>query len=231
MAETDIGTSVATWSTAAKADLKQDLDKLTKVPLDVLRPLVEKIAKTLPACNPADLVALEAEEKGIANSEALSDVISSLVFIFENADEGESPQSVVNDLTALGLLSNEAAPILTDLLKTAAPFREGAKAQASYIRIGAPLFVTLRGVLDVRLRFHKKREDFVMGAPPTSLAGTQRVIVADLTLQQADGREEVVSFTMDESDLGYMKRFVRHMERELELSKGLVKESGAKTNG
>ncbi len=49
------------------------------------------------------------------------------------------------------------------------------------------------------------------------------LFMVNLTLAQPGDKESVISFVMDENDLNYMKRFVNHMERELELSKGLLK--------
>jgi hypothetical protein len=149
-------------------------------------------------------------------------VISVFTYIWENID-GESPQDVTADLTSLGLLSKDGARMLTDLLVSAEPFRETAKVASDYLRVGSALFATIRGTVDLRLRFHKTEEDFTSGKPPTELVAAQQVVLANLTISEPDGKETVVSFLMDDNDLSYMKRFVRHMERELELSKGLLK--------
>ena len=58
MPETKLGQKVVGWSPSAKTEFKTDLDKLTKVPLKVLRTVVDKIARTYPACNVLELVAL-----------------------------------------------------------------------------------------------------------------------------------------------------------------------------
>jgi hypothetical protein len=231
MPQTQLGRDAEKWSDAGKTEFRDDLDKLTKLPSNVLRPLVEKIASTHPACNPYELAAVEADESALSVPQDLIDFVSSFVYIWEHTDGTESPESVSTDLIALGMLSTDAAPLLTDLLKSAEPFRETAKAQSTYIRVGAPIFVTLRGVVDLRLRFHKTDIEFEMAAPPTTLAGVQQVIMTNLTIKEPDGKETIIGFVMDEHDLKYMKRFVRNMERELEMSKDLLKASERKIRG
>lgn len=230
MPETQLGQRVAGWSASAKEEFRADLDKLTKLPPNVLRSVIDKFAKTHPACNPVELAALEAEQSAIADPQALTDAVSAFSYIWENMD-GESPQAVTADLKSNGLLTNDTAGILLELLTSAEPFRETAKVKSSYIRIGAPLFASVRGAVDLRLRFHKKDEEFVIGVPPKELVGAQQVVMVDLVLNENGNHERTISFLMDENDLGYMKRFVRNMERELELSKGLLKAAESKGNG
>lgn len=230
MPETKLGQKVVGWSPSAKTEFKTDLDKLTKVPLKVLRTVVDKIARTYPACNVLELVALEAEQHAVPNPQDLSDSMAVFGYIWENID-GESSQAVIADLSSLGLLSKETVPILTDLLAAADPFREPAKVAANYLRVGSALFVTLRGTVDFRLRFHKTFDDFSTGKLPTELVGAQQVIMATLIVSQPDGEETAIPFLMDDNDLLYMKKFVRNMERELELSKDLLKSPEQRSNG
>jgi hypothetical protein len=230
MLQTQLGEKVEKWSAKAKADFKADLNKLTKVRLDVLRLVVDKIAKTYPACNSIELAALEAEQSAMSDAQALSAVVSCITYIFDNIDD-ESPQAVAADLTSLGLISKEEATILTDLFVSSQPYRGTAKVAAEYLRVGSTLFVGLRGTVDLRLRFHKTLDGLRTAQSPTELVGAQQVIMAELTMSGPEGRERVVSFLMDENDLTYMKRFVRNMEREMELSKDLLKSVGNKGNG
>lgn len=230
MLQTQLGEKMKGWAPKSKAELKNDLEKLTKAPLDILRAVVDKIARTYPACNATELAALEAEQRGIPHPQDLTDAISVFTYIWGNVD-GESPQAITADLVSLELLSNDAGRILTELLLSAEPYRESARVASTYTRIGSSLFVGLHGTVDVRLRFHNTDEDFVNGKLPTELVGTQQLIVANLTLSQLDGEEVVVSFLMDEDDLRYMKKFIRNMEQGLELSRGLLKSSELKSNG
>ncbi len=212
---------MATWSEEAKEEFRADLEKVPKLPAKVLRSVLHKIAKTYPACNSVELAALEAEQSAI-DPQTLTDAVSVFTYVWENG-EGESPKAVIADLESLGLLSKDAMPIVTELLTSTEPFRETAIVESSYIRIGAPLFATIRGAVDLRLRFHKTDIEFTIGVPPTKLLGTMALFMVNLTLAQPGDKESVISFVMDENDLNYMKRFVNHMERELELSKGLLK--------
>ena len=230
MLQTQLGEKVSSWSVKAKANFKTDLDKLTKVPLKVLTRAIETISRTYPACNVVELATLLAEQSGIPDGQALSDVSSAFAFLIENI-AGESPQVVTEDLISLGLLSNEAGRLLTDFLVSAQPVRESAQVAAHYLRIGSALFSTIRGTVDFRLRFHKTLKEFESRTFPAALVGAQQVIMADLTINQPDGEEINISFLMDENDLSYMKRFVTNMERELELSKDLLKQSEQKANG
>lgn len=84
-------------------------------------------------------------------------------------------------------------------------------------------FVNIRGTVDYRLRFHDTRDKFLAGRLPKQIFGAQQVIMANLAVSDPDGEERVVPFVMDENDLAYLKKFVRNMERELELSKDLIK--------
>ena len=220
MPETKLGKRMATWSDEAKEEFRADLEKVTKLPAKVLRSVLHKIAKTYPACNSVELAAVEAEQSAI-DPQTLTDSVSVFTYVWENG-EGESSKAVTADMESLGLLSKDAMPIVTELLTSAEPFREAALVESSYVRLGAPLFVGIRGTVDLRLRFHKTDVEFTIGVPPSKLLGTMALIMANLTINTT-GNESVISFVMDENDLNYMKRFVKHMERELELSKGLLK--------
>jgi len=230
MPDTELGEKIKKWSPGAKSEFKADLDALTKVPSDVLRPVVEKIAKTHPAVNPTELAAFEAEQTGLPDPEDLSNAVSAFTYIWENTGS-ESPKTVAEDLKSQGVLSQEAAGILVDLLTLAQPFREAALATSHCLRVGAPLFVSIRGVVDLRLRFHKTENEFRTGKTPTKLVGAHEVILVSLTLNNQQGPNNTVSFLMDENDLGYMKRFIRNMEKELELSKQLLKSPELRSNG
>jgi hypothetical protein len=222
MAQTALGARIEAWSANSKSELKSDLSRLSKFPPDLLWSILVKVAKTYPACNTSELAALEAEERGIKEAQELYDVISVWTYIWENSD-GESPQEITADLIALELLSKQDAEVLFELLTKAAPFRQTAEVMASYLHVGAPLFVGLRGVVDVRCRFHRTDEEFFASGPPSELVDTFPVVLANLTINAPGDKETVVSFLMDENDLSYMKRFVRQMEKELELTKSLLK--------
>jgi hypothetical protein len=230
MAKTQLGQSVEGWSGTAKAEMRADLDKLTELPLDVLRTVIDKIAKTHPACNVGELCALEAEQHAVPDPQLLSDAISSFTYIWENMGH-ESAKAVSEDLSSLGLLSNGAARILTDLLVSAEPFRATARVVSANLRIGSPLFVEIRGTVDLRLRFHKSEGELVGGKLPAEIIDGQQVIMANLTINGPGNNEKVVSFLMDDNDLKYLKRFVRNMEKELELTKHLLPQSREKGNG
>jgi hypothetical protein len=221
MAQTELGEKMQGWSLSSKAEVKSDLSKLTKFPLETLWSILIKAVKTYPACNTAELATLEAEQRGI-DGQDLYDVMAVWTYIWENSD-GESPQVVTSDLVSLGLLSTDAAQPLTELLTRAEPFRKTANVVSSYLQTGAPLFVGLRGVVDIRCRFHETNEAFLISTAPGELIDTHPVVLANLTIKDPGGKETVISFLMDENDLGYMKRFVKNMEKELELSKSLLK--------
>ncbi len=159
MPQTELGKKVKGWSNSSKEELKGDLQKLTKVPLGVLRSVIHEIARTYPACNPSELAAFEAEQHGLSNPTELSDSLSVWTYIWDNLD-GESPHAVANDLVELGLSSEPAARLLSELMTEVEPLRETAMAASRYVKIGAPLFVSLRGTVDIRCRFHKRAEDF-----------------------------------------------------------------------
>jgi hypothetical protein len=228
--QTQLGTKVAEMSASAKDDLKGDLDKLAQVPVDVLRTMAYKIAKTLPACNVIELAAVFAEQHSVSDPQALSDAASVFSYILTNIED-DSPQTLIADLVSLGLLSGKTARILGELLGTAAPLRETANVVSSYLRIGAPLFVGMRGTVDLRLRFHKTDEELGASATPTKLYEAHPVVLVNLTTTDATNEEHAVCFLMDENDLSYMKRFVKNMERELELSKTLLMPSEQQSNG
>jgi len=194
------------------------LEKLGSVPYEVLRPLSNRIAKAYPACNPAELGILESERVGKLDGQTLADVSSALAFIFDEAD-GDEPESVVSDLISLELLPQALAPKLLELAKSAQPLRKTANAAAANIKLGAPLFVNLRGTVDIRLRFNESEDQISVGSAPVGLLGSQRLIFANLTINRPGDKEAVIPFVMDETDLQYMKRFVRNMETALELSR------------
>jgi hypothetical protein len=83
MPQTKLGHRMADWSESAKADFKADLEKVIKLPPEMLRPVVYKIAKTHPACNPIELAALEAEQSSIADPQALTDAVSVFTYRWE----------------------------------------------------------------------------------------------------------------------------------------------------
>lgn len=223
MPETKLGKQMVTWSADAKKEFAADLNKVTKLPSNVLQTVLNKIAKTYPACNAPELAALEAEQSGI-DQQTLTDAVSVFTYIWQNA-EGESAKAITADLESLGLVTKAAMPFVADLLTSAEPLRETAIVESSYIRIGAPLFVGIRGTVDLRLRFHNTDNEFSIGVPPTKLLGAKPVIMVNLTTTAPGNKDRIVSFVMDENDLNYMKRFVKHMERELELSNDVLKSS------
>jgi len=61
---TQVGEKIRDLPESQKAEMKADLDKLTEIPPDLLRRIVDRIAKTYPCCNTVELAALEAEESG-----------------------------------------------------------------------------------------------------------------------------------------------------------------------
>jgi len=180
MPETEFGKKFALWAEKNKQEFKADLGGITKIPFNVLRETVDKIAKTYPACNTSALAAVMAEEGGVTDVQAFSDFISAFAYIWDNSD-GESPKAVTADLRELKLLSDNGATLLTDLLISAEPYRETAGVKSNYIRIGAPLFVEIRGTVDLRLRFHKTRDEYLSCKAPTELVGGQHVIMVSLT--------------------------------------------------
>jgi hypothetical protein len=181
---------------------------------------VDKIAKNYPACNAAELAIIEAEQRGISNQQDFADVISAWTYIWSNSED-DAPQTVVDDLASLNLISADAGRVLAGLLKEGAPFREIAKVKSSYLKVGNALFVNLRGVVDLRCRFHNTDEEFKSGKLPSEVVDVQQVVMASLTLLNPGDSETVVPFLMDEEDLRSLKRFVKNMERELELAKTL----------
>lgn len=233
--QTKLGQRISAWPDPSKAEYKVDLDKITQVPLDLLRSVASKLARTLPACNSYELAVLEAERHSLENTEIFTDAVASVGYLFENIDDDESAEALVEDLVSIGVVSKDAAAVLISLLDDFLPFRETAKAAAAYLRIGSPLFVGIRGTVDIRLRFHKRADNLTATHSPTQLHGAQQVVMADLIISEyrdtAEMQERVVSFLMDENDLGYMKRFVRNMERELELSKGLFQTAENQAHG
>jgi len=162
------GKSVSEWSSASKTELKNDLEKLGSVPIEVLGPLSDRIARTYPACNPAELAILESERVSELDGRTFADVASVLAFIFSKANDDE-PESVVSDLVTLELLPQALAPKLLALAKSAQPLRKPANAAAANIKFGAPLFVRLRGTVDIRLRFNESAEDIGVGSAPVGL--------------------------------------------------------------
>jgi len=227
--KTELGKKVEKATSGARNGFADDLGKLTKTPFDALQAVADKIAKTHPACVPYQIVAIEAEQRGIEHRD-LYDAISAFIYVWANMDD-DSPQDVIADLASLDMIDNGAARVLAALLASAAPFRQTARTASLYIRVGAPLFANIQGVVDVRLRFHETAEEFENGYAPKGVQGTQHVILANLTLRDPSETDRVVPFLMDENDLQYMKRFVKHMEKELEFSRELFKSSEIETNG
>jgi hypothetical protein len=223
MPQTRLGRTAEEWSPAAKEEFKNDAAKLAQVPLEALRSVIQKIAKTHPACNAVELSALEAERHG-ANPEDLNDAVSTWVYLWASIG-GESPQAVIADFASLGLVSEATGKLLTELLVSSEPLREAAGAASMYLMIGAPLFADIRGTVDIRCRFHKTEDALGSAQFPSELVDAQQVIMANLTLRRQNNEEQVVSFLMDETDLSYLKRFVRNIEKELELTKGLLARS------
>jgi hypothetical protein len=230
MLQTYLGNTVEDWSDGAKAEIKTDLGKLTTISPDLLRTIVDEIARTHPCCNPVELAAVEAEKRGIDDPQALIDAVAAFTFVWGKTEK-DTPQAITQDLLSLGLLSQGSAMVLTELLNRAQPFRKTATVTSHYLRIGTALFGDLRGTVDIRCRFHKTSEEFVSSRLPSELVDAQQVIVANLSINQPNGNGDVVTFLMDEKDLAYMKRFVRNMEKELELSKHLLGSPETKNYG
>jgi hypothetical protein len=230
MADTQLRKTLEDWSPASKAEFRADLENVTKIPPEGLRRVVQEVARTYPACNIREVIAREAERSSMADPQELFDVMSGLTFLWANSGH-ETPQAVAQDLVSLEMASDAAAKIVEELLTSTLPLREGARAVSAYLRVGAPLFVSIKGVVDIRCRFHEKEEGLNSGAVPTRLIDTHPVVMASLLLNDEDDDEKTVSFLMDENDLGYLKRFVRNMEKELELSKRFFDTRSAKTNG
>lgn len=224
MPKTQFGKGLEELSPTAFNEMKSDLGKLDKVPSNVLRTLISRIARTYPCSNMYEVASMLAQEHGISDPQDIFDAASATTFIWENSED-EPVQAVVDDLKSAGLLSDGIAPILSDKLQVAAPLRELSKVASRYLRIGSPLFVTIRGTVDVRCRFHRTDEEFRTGKYPTELLDTQQVVLANMTINNPDLEEKCVSFLMDESDLRTMKRFVQNMERELELTKHFTKKT------
>jgi hypothetical protein len=228
MAQTELGNKVERWSADAREDLKADLNKLVNFDQELLSVIVDKIAKSAPACNVPDLVAVEAEKRSVSDFKELGSAVLAISFILTNLNN-ESAKSVTEDLASILTLPAKVSAALSKLLSSAEPFREGALAAFEYIKVGAPLFSTIRGVVDVRLRFHKTASESEINAGPSRVEGVAgHIILADLTVTRVNERDEdrVVSFLMDENDLAIMKRFIAHMEKELEMSKEFFQRLG-----
>jgi hypothetical protein len=229
-AQTQLGMKVQAWTEVSKQDLRGDLNAIPTVPREVLTTIVDKVAKTSTACNVGELVALEAENNSISDWEALSAAVSAVSFVLSNLGD-DAPRAVADELGSLLALSKGATSLLGELLQSAQPFREMARVSAAYLKVGAPLFVEMRGTVDLRMRFHSSAEEFTMGAAPSKVHGVMPAVIVNLTITKPGNDEEsVVSFLMDESDLNYMKKFIRHMERELELAKGWLNVAEGKKN-
>jgi|GEM_PF-2408621 len=211
------GKAVHGWSLAAKRELGKDLEKLGTVPLEVLRSLSDRIARTYPACSVTELAIAESERSTDLNGPTLVDVASVLGYVFDKAD-GDAPELVAADLVSLELLPKSLEPTLVELIKLAQPLRKSANAAAANIRFGAPLFVKLRGTVDIRLQFNASEDEIRVGSAPVGLIESQRLIFANLTINRPSGKDDVIPFVMDEADLQSMKRFVRNMESALEIS-------------
>ncbi|HKV92125.1 MAG TPA: hypothetical protein VJW20_06220 [Candidatus Angelobacter sp.] len=230
MLQTFLGTSVEKWSDSAKADMKTDLNKLTTVPQDLLRTIADEIARTHPCCNPVELAAFEAEKNGIADPQDLIDAVAGFAFVWAKAEQQDTPLAITKDLLQLDVISQPAAQKLRELLTDAQPFKETADVTSNYLRIGTALFGDIRGTVDIRCRFHKTSEEFVSSRLPQELIDTYQVIITNVSINHPNGNNDVVAFLMDEKDLAYMKRFVRNMERELELTKHLLVPQSGRTN-
>ena len=230
MADTQLRKTLEDWSPGSKAEFRTDLENVNKIPPESLDRVVQEVARTYPACNIREVIAREAERSRGADPQELFDVMSGLTFLWANSGH-ETPQTIAQDLVSLGMASDATAKIVEELLTSTLPLREGAQALSAYLRVGAPLFVSIRGVVDIRCRFHEREQGLNSGAVPTKLIDTHTVVMASLLLNDEDDEEKTVSFLMDENDLGYLKRFVRNMEKELELSKRFSDARSTKTNG
>ena len=197
------------------------------LPPDYLRSIILKISKSYPACNAAEIANVEAEQRAIPVPDDLSDAIAAWTYIWSNSTDA-TPEGIVQDLSSLGLVSAPGAKVLSDLLISAEPFRESAKAVSAYLRVGAPLFVNVRAVIDIRCRFHSNEDEFMGGRAAKTLMETLPVVLATLTLTENDETKSI-NFLMDESDLSYLKRFVKNMEGQLELAKNLLKDGSVKS--
>ena len=221
MADTQLGKTLEDWSPTSRADFKADLEKLTKVPLECLHRVVQEVAKTFPASNVGEVIAREAERSSLRNPEELTDALSALIFLWSNSGN-EAPKAIVQDLASLGIASDATGNIVTELLTSAMPLRQAARAVSAYLRVGAPLFVSITGVVDIRCRFHETEGGLHSGALPTRLIDTHAVVMASLQMRTEDDEGKTVSFVMYENDLSHLKRFGGNMEKQLELSKSLV---------
>jgi hypothetical protein len=230
MALTEIGRTLDRWSPSDKAGLKEDIGKLIKIPPETLRPVLEQIGRTYPACNTYELAAIAAEQGNEASAEDWNDAVAAWTYIWSNMEK-DAPQAVSGDLVSLGLIPESALGLITGLLNIATQQRETALVVSRYIRVGAPLFVQISGVVDIRCRFHENEAEFKLGKMPEKLVDAHPVIMANILLNNQDDKERTFSFLMDENDLSAMKRFVRNMERELELSKTFLKRGGDIANG
>ncbi|MGO9777674.1 MAG: hypothetical protein ACLQGT_05450 [Terracidiphilus sp.] len=229
MALTEIGQTLEKWSPSDKAELKEDIGKLIKIASETLRSVLEQIGRTYPACNTNEMAAIAAEQSGEASAEDWSDAVSAWAYLWSNM-ENDAPQAVSGDLVSLGLIPESALGLITDILSIAAQHRETALVVSRYIRVGAPLFVRISGVVDIRCRFHEKEQEFRLGKLPEKLIDTHPVIMANIVLNNQDDKERTFSFLMDENDLNAMKRFLRNMGKELELSKAFLKRGGDTVN-
>jgi len=228
MLQTFLGTTVEKWSDSAKADMKTDLNKLSTVPHDLLLTIADEVARTHPCCNPVELAAVEAEKRGIEDPQDLIDAVAGFTFVWSKTEQQDTPQAITQDLLGLQLISQPAAQRLAELLTAAQPFRETAEVTSNYLRIGTALFGDIRGTVDIRCRFHKTSEEFISSRLPQELVDTYQVIITNISVNHPNGNNDVFTFLMDEKDLAYMKRFVRNMERELELTKHMLAPQGAR---
>ena len=222
MLKTPLGRRIEGWSATGKQELSDDLNELPKLQPEILKAVVDKIAKSYPACNVSEIVAQEAEERSIPEWKTLSDVAAALAFVFGNLD-GQPSKDVASDLVSLELLSKEAARIFVELLESVEPLHGIARTVSAYLRVGSPLFVSIRGTVDLRLQFHRTEHEFLAAKQPTGIIEAHRVMLVSLTTTDAEDDDRVFHFLMDENDLTSLKRFIRNMETELELSKSLVK--------
>jgi hypothetical protein len=103
MLQTQLGEKIKGWTISAKSEMKADLEKLTKVPPEILRGLVNKIARTYPTCNVNELAALEAEQRGMSNPRDLTDAMSAFSYLWGNINAAEPSGALIADLTSLEL--------------------------------------------------------------------------------------------------------------------------------
>jgi hypothetical protein len=218
MPKTMFGTSLKTLGGASKnSEFHDDLDKISKIPIDPLKELIRRIAEIHP-CNIYEVAEVVGAEAGIDDHRALSDVAAAVMYVVDSTEDDEAAD-VASDLVELGFIGEESIAPLVELLGIANQLREKAGAIDAYRQIGAPVLDDVRGTVDLRCQFHRTREDYVEAAEPKEIVEIRPIIVVDIVLRnQNQERLQRVSFQMDEHDLRTMKRFVRNMETALKLA-------------